>query len=62
LELGGTEYGEENPGVITRFTHVWTESEGATKPMIAAFLEDAKLSKKDIAELKAILKEKGKGT
>ena len=34
---------------------------GATKPMLAAFLEDAKLSKKDIAELKAILEEKGKG-
>ena len=34
---------------------------GATKPMIAAFLEDARLSKKDIAELKAILEEKGKG-
>jgi BlaI family transcriptional regulator, penicillinase repressor len=35
---------------------------GATKPMLAAFLEEAKLSKKDIAELKAILEEKGKGT
>ena len=35
---------------------------GATKPMLAAFLEDAQLSKKDIAELKAILEEKGKGT
>jgi len=34
---------------------------GATKPMLAAFLEDARLSKKDIAELKAILEEKGKG-
>ncbi len=34
---------------------------GATKPMLAAFLEEAKLSKKDIAELKAILEEKGKG-
>ncbi len=35
---------------------------GATKPMLAAFLEEAKLSRKDIAELKAILEEKGKGT
>ena len=35
--------------------------QGATKPMIAAFLEDARLSKKDIAELKAILEERGKG-
>jgi BlaI family penicillinase repressor len=35
---------------------------GATKPMIAAFLEDAMLSKEDIAELKTILEEKGKGT
>ena len=35
---------------------------GATKPMLAAFLEEAKLSKRDIAELKAILEEKGKGT
>ena len=34
---------------------------GATKPMLAAFLEDARLSKRDIAELKAILEEKGKG-
>ena len=33
---------------------------GATKPMIAAFLEDSKLSRKDIAELKSILEEKGK--
>ncbi len=34
---------------------------GATKPMIAAFIEDAKLSKADIAELKAMLEQKGKG-
>jgi BlaI family penicillinase repressor len=34
---------------------------GATKPMIAAFIEDAKLSKSDIAELKAMLSQKGKG-
>ena len=34
---------------------------GATKPMIAAFIEDAKLSKSDIAELKAMLEQKGKG-
>ncbi len=34
---------------------------GATKPMIAAFIEDAKLSKNDIAELKAMLEQKGKG-
>lgn len=34
---------------------------GATKPMIAAFIEDAKLSKTDIAELKAMLEQKGKG-
>lgn len=34
---------------------------GATKPMIAAFIEDAKLSKSDIAELKAMLEKKGKG-
>jgi len=34
---------------------------GATKPMIAAFIEDAKLSKDDIAELKAMLEQKGKG-
>jgi BlaI family penicillinase repressor len=34
---------------------------GATKPMIAAFLDDARLSKKDIAELRAILEGKGKG-
>jgi BlaI family penicillinase repressor len=33
---------------------------GATKPMIAAFLEDSKLSRKEITELKAILEEKGK--
>ena len=33
----------------------------ATKPMIAAFIEDAKLSKSDIAELKAMLEQKGKG-
>ncbi len=34
---------------------------GATKPMIAAFIEDAKLSTSDIAELKAMLEQKGKG-
>ncbi len=34
---------------------------GATKPMLAAFIEDAKLSKTDIAELKAMLEKKGKG-
>lgn len=34
---------------------------GATKPMIAAFIEDAKLSKTDITELKAMLEQKGKG-
>lgn len=34
---------------------------GATKPMIAAFIEDAKLSKSDIAELKTMLEQKGKG-
>ena len=34
---------------------------GATKPMIAAFIEDAKFSKNDIAELKAMLDQKGKG-
>jgi BlaI family penicillinase repressor len=34
---------------------------GATKPMIAAFIEDAKLSKDDIAELKTMLERKGKG-
>ena len=34
---------------------------GATKPMIAAFIEDAKLSKDDVAELKAMLEQKGKG-
>jgi len=34
---------------------------GATRPMIAAFIEDAKLSKSDIAELKAMLEQKGKG-
>lgn len=34
---------------------------GATKPMIAAFIEDAKLSKNDIADLKAMLEQKGKG-
>ena len=34
---------------------------GATKPMIAAFIEDAKLSKDDIAELMAMLDKKGKG-
>jgi len=33
---------------------------GATKPMLAAFIEDAKLSKEDIAELKAMLENKGK--
>ncbi|HUU17985.1 MAG TPA: BlaI/MecI/CopY family transcriptional regulator [Sedimentisphaerales bacterium] len=34
---------------------------GATKPMIAAFIEDAKLSKSDIAEIKTMLEQKGKG-
>ena len=34
---------------------------GATKPMIAAFIEDAKLSKNDIDELKSMLEQKGKG-
>lgn len=34
---------------------------GATKPMIAAFIEDAKLSKNDIAELKSTLEQKGRG-
>jgi BlaI family penicillinase repressor len=34
---------------------------GATKPMIAAFIEDAKLSKNDVAELKAMLEQKRKG-
>lgn len=34
---------------------------GAMMPMIAAFLEDSILSRKDIAELKSILEEKGKG-
>jgi len=34
---------------------------GATKPMIAAFIEDAKLSKDDITELKTMLEQKGKG-
>ena len=34
---------------------------GATKPMIAAFIEDAKLSKSDVAELKTMLEKKGKG-
>ena len=31
---------------------------GATKPMLAAFLEDAELSAEDIAELKKILEQK----
>ena len=34
---------------------------GATKPMIAAFIEDAKLSRNDVAELKVMLEQKGKG-
>ena len=33
---------------------------GATRPMLAAFLEDSELSKEDIAELKKILGQKGK--
>lgn len=33
---------------------------GITKPMLAAFLEDAELSSDDIAELKKILEEKGR--
>jgi BlaI family penicillinase repressor len=33
---------------------------GTTKPMLAAFLEDAELSSEDIAELKTILDEKGR--
>ncbi|MBL7152545.1 MAG: BlaI/MecI/CopY family transcriptional regulator [Phycisphaerae bacterium] len=33
---------------------------GTTKPMLAAFLEDAQLSPEDIAELKTILEEKGR--
>jgi len=32
---------------------------GTTKPMLAAFLEDAKLSAEDISELKKILEQKG---
>lgn len=32
---------------------------GATKPMLAAFLEDAELSSDEIAELKKILEQKG---
>jgi len=32
---------------------------GITKPMLAAFLEDAKLSPEDIAELKDVLEQKG---
>lgn len=32
---------------------------GATRPMLAAFLEDAELSEEDIAELKKILEQKG---
>jgi len=33
---------------------------GTTKPMLAAFLEDAKLSAEDISELRKILEQKGK--
>jgi len=33
---------------------------GATRPMLAAFLEDSELSKEDITELKKILGQKGK--
>lgn len=33
---------------------------GTTKPMLAAFLEDAELSPEDVAELKRILEQKGK--
>jgi BlaI family penicillinase repressor len=33
---------------------------GATKPMLAAFLEDAELSPEDIREFKRILDQKGK--
>jgi len=32
---------------------------GATRPMLAAFLEDAELSPDDVAELKKILEQKG---
>ncbi|MBA7639758.1 Penicillinase repressor [subsurface metagenome] len=32
---------------------------GTTKPMLAAFLEDAKLSAEDISELRKILEQKG---
>ena len=32
---------------------------GTTRPMLAAFLEDAKLSAEDISELKKILEQKG---
>ena len=35
---------------------------GTTKPMLAAFLEDAKLSAKDISELKVLLEQKASGT
>jgi len=34
---------------------------GITKPMLAAFLEDAELSAEDISELKEILEEKAEG-
>ena len=34
---------------------------GSLKPMLAAFLQEQKLSSKEIAELKRILNEKGKG-
>lgn len=34
---------------------------GALKPMLAAFIEDEKLTKEDIEELKRILEEKGPG-
>ena len=33
---------------------------GTTKPMLAAFLEDAKLSAEDISELRKILEQKGR--
>jgi BlaI family penicillinase repressor len=54
--------GEEQCTRYERLSFLGRVYRGATKPMIAAFLEDARLSKKDIAELKAILEEKGKGT
>lgn len=52
---------EERCARYERLSFLGRVYKGATKPMIAAFLEEARLSKKDIAELKAILEEKGKG-